>query len=494
MSTAIYTRQSIDKKDSISIETQIDLCKRELAPDESFKVYSDKGFSGKNTNRPEFQKMIDAVEAGEINRIVIYRLDRISRSISDFASIMDVLEAHEVSFTSVNEKFDTSTPMGRAMLYIIMIFAQLERETIAERIKDNYYQRGKTGVWLGGPAPFGFKIEKIVLNGKKVSHLKPTKDLAVIKYIFTEYSETNKSLGQIATALRETYGSAYGIWNNIKLSRILHNPIYVKANADIYDHFKEKGCIMINDIEEYNGVHGIALYGKRDRGANKYNALDSQVASISLTEGIIDSNTFLICQNKLSKNQQIKNSGKGKHTWMTGLMKCGHCGYSMTVKIFKDKKYLYCSGRQNQHVCSAKPSTIFLSDAELIADELIYNYLKTVDRSKNAKKSNDDNVKINQAKIEIHKINEQIDNLIEKLMDAEGATIDYINRKVNELDQEKQKLMDEVRSFTTERIHINIPTPQEWQEADMLRKRDIAHLVAKSIFITEEDVSLEWNY
>lgn len=495
MFTAIYTRQSIDKKDSISIETQIDLCQRELSPDESFKIYSDKGFSGKNTNRPEFQKMIDAVKAGEINRIVIYRLDRISRSISDFASIMDILEEHNVSFTSVNEKFDTSTPMGRAMLYIIMIFAQLERETIAERIKDNYYQRGKTGVWLGGPAPFGFKIEKVAIDGKKVSRLKPTKDLSVIKYIFNEYASTNKSLGQLAKSLVATYGNKYGIWNNVKLSRILHNPIYVKADADIYEHFKELGCIMINNIEEYDGIHSVALYGKRDRGANKYNALDAHVASLSLTEGIIDSDIFIRCQNKLSENKQIKNTGKGKYTWMTGLMKCGYCGYSMTVKLFDNKKYLYCSGHQNQHICpNENIKTLFLDSVENIAEDIIYNYLKKVDRSKPAQKSGEDNSKINNIKIEIYKINEQINNLIEKLIDAEGATIDYINKKVNELDQEKQKLMDELKNFTSEKIKIDIPTPEEWQNADIDGKRNIAHLIAKTIKITNDNVKIDWTY
>ncbi len=495
MATAIYGRQSIDKKDSVSIETQIELCKKELAPDENYRVYTDKGFSGKNTNRPEFQKMMDAVNTGEIERIIIYRLDRISRSISDFANIINVLEEHKTSFVSINESFDTSTPMGRAMMYIVAVFAQLERETIAERVKDNYYQRGKTGVWLGGPAPFGFEIEKTILNGKKVSRLKPTKDLAIVKNIFATYSSTNNALGQIAKELISTYGNTYGIWNNIKLSRILHNPIYVKANADIYDYYKEKGCIMINDIEEYDGVHGIALYGKRDRSANKYNALSSQVVSLSLTEGVIDADTFLVCQRKLSKNKQIKNSGKGKHTWLTGLLKCGHCGYSMTVKRFNDKKYLYCSGHQNQHVCpNKKAETIFLDEVEGVVDNLIYNYLESVNKDGTAKKSNENNNKINQIKIQIHKINEQIDSLIEKLMDAEGATIEYINRKVNELDQDKQKLMNELKDFTTDRVLIKIPTSEEWRDADMLKKRDIAHLVAKAVIVTKENVSVEWSY
>ena len=139
MATAIYGRQSVDKKDSISIEAQIGLCKKECNGESNFKIYTDKGYSGKNTDRPQFRRMMQDVKSGLIDRVVVYRLDRLSRSITDFGHMWEELNSFHVSFTSVSEKFDTETPTGRAMLYIIMIFAQLERETIAGRVKDNYY-------------------------------------------------------------------------------------------------------------------------------------------------------------------------------------------------------------------------------------------------------------------------------------------------------------------------------------------------------------------
>ena len=151
--TGIYARQSIFKKDSLSIDAQIELCKQQAQGD--FIVYKDAGFSGKNTNRPEFKRMMSDVKSGKINRIVCYRIDRISRSIADFGKIWDELNAHSVEFVSVSEQFDTATPIGRAMLYIIMVFAQLERETTAQRVTDNYYKRIHAGAWPGGPAPFG---------------------------------------------------------------------------------------------------------------------------------------------------------------------------------------------------------------------------------------------------------------------------------------------------------------------------------------------------
>ena len=135
---AIYARQSVEKLDSLSIEAQIDLC-RKLSSGEVL-VFEDRGFSGKNTNRPGFQSLMEGVQNGTIQRIFVYRLDRFSRSIADFGRVWEVLEKHSVAFVSVTEQFDTGSPMGRAMLNIIMTFAQLERETTAQRVKDNYHQ------------------------------------------------------------------------------------------------------------------------------------------------------------------------------------------------------------------------------------------------------------------------------------------------------------------------------------------------------------------
>ena len=151
---AAYARQSVEKKNSISIEGQIELC--ENIAGEKLKVYKDRGYSGKNTDRPAFKKLLKDIENGKIEKLYVYRLDRFSRSVADFGRLWETLNAHNVEFVSVNENFDTSTPMGRAMLHIIMVFAQLERETTAERVKDNYYRRASLGAWPGGPAPYGF--------------------------------------------------------------------------------------------------------------------------------------------------------------------------------------------------------------------------------------------------------------------------------------------------------------------------------------------------
>ena len=124
----IYARQSVDRKDSISIESQIDFCKYELKGG-SCRVFKDKGYSGKNTDRPEFQKLLGEIRKGKVRRVIVYKLDRISRSILDFATMMELFQEYDVEFVSSTEKFDTSTPMGRAMLNICIVFAQLRETT-----------------------------------------------------------------------------------------------------------------------------------------------------------------------------------------------------------------------------------------------------------------------------------------------------------------------------------------------------------------------------
>ena len=127
---AIYARQSVDKKDSVSIETQIDECKKHCSS-ASPRIYQDKGYSGKNTERPDVQRLIKDIEAGIIEKVVVYKLDRISRNITDFYKLYEVMQSNNCQFVSHSEAFDTTSSMGRAMMGILAVFAQMERENVS---------------------------------------------------------------------------------------------------------------------------------------------------------------------------------------------------------------------------------------------------------------------------------------------------------------------------------------------------------------------------
>ena len=193
MYDAIYARQSVEKADSISVESQIEFCKFETRGGE-YKSYIDRGFSGKNTNRPAFEEMLRDIKKGMIKRVIVYKLDRISRSILDFSNMMETFEKYNVQFVSSTEKFDTQTPIGRAMLSICIVFAQLERETIQKRVADSYYSRSKKGFYMGGRVPYGFSLEKTVINGIQTSKYAPkSEEIEQIKLMYLIYSQPGKS-------------------------------------------------------------------------------------------------------------------------------------------------------------------------------------------------------------------------------------------------------------------------------------------------------------
>ena len=139
MRFAIYSRKSVLTGRGESIENQVELCRSYLAAHypgvrpEEVAVYEDEGFSGKDFQRPQFRRMLEDIRRARPEALVCYRLDRVSRSVGDFADLIRRLEGWGVAFLCIREKFDTSTPMGKAMMYIASVFAQLERETIAQQ-------------------------------------------------------------------------------------------------------------------------------------------------------------------------------------------------------------------------------------------------------------------------------------------------------------------------------------------------------------------------
>lgn len=493
MAIGIYARQSVDKKDSISIEAQIDYCKRECGPAAAdFIIYKDKGFSGKNTSRPSYKKMVEDIRNGKLERIVVYRLDRLSRSITDFGQLWETMNEYHVSFTSVNEKFDTDTPMGRAMVYIIMVFAQLERETVSERVKDNYYERMQYGSWLGGPAPYGFKLGKIVdEDGRKKPTLIPDEKMEIVKRIFEEYSQDGMTLGNIAKELSQEGIPApkRETWDTVSLSRILHSPLYVKADIDIYSYYKRMGITKIaNEIEQFDGSHAAQIVGKRDAATRKYVEFREHTLGLMNFSGTIPSGLWLECQEKLSHNRQLKNTGKGKYTWLTGLLKCASCGYAVTVKKGRDDStYLACSGRYNAHVCEVKGFHVTVSEIEdvvegeliKILDEQSADEVEVVDASYAGKK------------VELIKIDERIERLISCIADSEDITVTYLNQQILKLDQEKRQILEEM-----EKMRKNISgnySKIDFGLLDMKEKHLTAATFIEKVLVGEDGIEIVWK-
>ena len=211
---AIYVRKSTLTDKGKSINTQINMCKsyardNSILTDEGF-IYVDEGYSGKDTNRPSFKKMLDDLQKKKFNTIICYRLDRISRSINDFSNLIDILEKYKIGFISIKENFDTHTPMGRSMMYIASVFSELERETIRERIKDNLYGLARSGRWLGGITPTGYESKGMFLlnddlHKKKIYELKAIdSEITLIKTLFNKFLKFNVLCGILLSSDEET--------------------------------------------------------------------------------------------------------------------------------------------------------------------------------------------------------------------------------------------------------------------------------------------------
>ena len=126
---------------------------------------------------------------------------------------------------------------------------------------------------------------------------------------------------------------------------MLHSPVYVRADENVYWYYLAKGMRIQNDISDFDGIHACNIIGKRDRTKNKYNSIEGQLLAVSNHEGIIDSSLWLEVQEKLANNRQISRANAGKYSWLTGLLKCADCGYSVKINYNKNdsKLYLICS-------------------------------------------------------------------------------------------------------------------------------------------------------
>ena len=249
-----------------------------------------------------------------------------------------MLEEHIVAFVSLKEQFDTSTPMGKAMLYISSVFAQLERETIAERVKDNMLLLSKTGRWLGGQEPFGFTAERVSYidenyNERTLMKLAPIEEeLNVVKLIYTKYNETN-SITQVTNYLQDNMykGKNGGEWQTSQVQRILSSPLYVRSSDSTHEYLRSLG---INVYGDANG-NGYLTYNK-----TKKMTIDRDISewiyAVANHEGIIDSSEWILIQKTLNKNsyKKVKRLGTGSNNnaLLTGILKCHSCGANMIIK------------------------------------------------------------------------------------------------------------------------------------------------------------------
>lgn len=376
MAIAIYSRKSRITGKGESIENQIELCRQHInihfpdCPESEIFIYEDEGFSGGNTKRPQFIRMMADAKDGVFTAIVCYRLDRISRNIGDFAKLIEELNDLNVSFISIKEQFDTSSPMGRAMMYISSVFSQLERETIAERIRDNMHELAKTGRWLGGTTPTGYsstEVKTISVDGKtrKSCMLQIVPDeVKRVEIIFEKFLGT-RSLTQTETFLiNNGYRTKSDrLYTRFAIKNILTNPVYIIADNRALDYLRENDTEVFSDDSKFDGIHGIMAYHRtiqKAGRAHQIRPMSEWIVAVGKHEGIINSEDWIQAQKLLDQNRDKNYRKPRSHTaLLSGLLRCGNCGDYMRPKLTKringdgDQIYTYLCSLKEKSKCQS---------------------------------------------------------------------------------------------------------------------------------------------
>jgi site-specific DNA recombinase len=358
--------------------------------------YDDGGFSGGNLERPALQRLFQDIREDKIDCIIVYKIDRLTRSLLDFSKIIQLLDEHNVSFVSVTQSFNTANSMGRLMLNVLLSFAQYERELTSERIKDKLEASCKRGMWMGGNIPLGYdaKDRKLLINEKEEK---------IVRILFQNFAET-ASITETARELNNLgFTTKTWISNNGKLHkgkrfnksnvrRILNNHLYI-------------GKVKHKD-KLFDGMH----------------------------KPIIDDQIWQKTRDLLSTNNKIQLPSSRVTTapLLKGIMNCGICGSKMTptytTKQGKRYRYYICQSKHKGNNDLCKVGRISASETENLVTDQVLNFLKKPEfiiHTINAKKDDlSENKIINSFKT--------IDKVWDELFPVEQARI--INLLIKQID------------------------------------------------------------
>ena len=454
LTIGIYSRKSVYRDTSDSLKVQIKACKdyaNLMFKDDqiSFKIYGkDEGFSGKNTNRPSFNEMMNDVKADMLDIVMVYKLDRISRSVKDFSEIYETLQEHNVSFLSVKESFDTSTPMGRTVMYILSAFAQLERENTAERVADSMASLGESGKWTGGKLPPGMTTIKKVADGKKHSYLVVDAErIKTVKYIFSLMRSGN-TITKVERILRNEgiRTESDKFFSSSQLYCLFTNPVYCAADLDAYNYFSNKGC-KLPDVALFDGKHGLIAYGRTTQSKGSTKSNDTYSIAIGIHEPVISGADWVWVQNRMGQNKSTR-TAKYEVGLLKGSLRC-KCGVKMDIRSYMKNNTLfsyYCCPkftRQGADICDngyTKVSTV---------DEAFLQELSKIKLNPDSIELMDDVSFVDTAKLKanLKKANDAIRNLMSTLSSNENSSAaKYIIAELEKLDQEKNALERKIKS------------------------------------------------
>ncbi|MCD6412864.1 MAG: recombinase family protein [Elusimicrobia bacterium] len=360
-------------------------------------IYVDEGISGKDINRPAFQKMLKDIEIGKIDTIMFTELSRFSRSLKDFLNIFEFTQKYNCDLICLKTDIDTTSPYKNLITKILMVFGEFEREMTSQRTSINAYERSKRGLANGGFTPLGYKRDK---NKKGYLHI-DEKEAAIVREIFKTYIK-EKSIQKTMEAIKSKYEGL-----NSRLKKITKSRIY---------------SILTN--KAYIGIREIY---KKDK--SKYEEVKA------VWNGIIDEKLFRQAENLLKANKERlhwRNSGRFNYL-LSGLIMCGKCGEKLQGKCAYsriNKKHYYYS-----HKNTCKNGGLSGIDAE-VTHKLVFDWLDEI--SNNGEKFNQLKT---EGKIRIKRRIDFLNKTLDKLKTEKKSLVNEIEARLNELTNTKSEIV-----------------------------------------------------
>jgi site-specific DNA recombinase len=408
-----------------------------------FEYYIDGGYSGKDLNRPAIQKLIEDCKNHKIDAVFVFKLDRISRSQRDTLYLIEeVFNKYNVSFISMRENFDTSTPFGKAMIGVLSVFAQLERETILERTRIGLKKRAEAGLWRGGgKIPFPYRYDR------NTGTLIPIPEQVELLHKMISLYISGKSFNVI--------GKIVGMDESMVETRILS--------------ITNTGKVPYKD-EVYDGQH-------------------EAVVSDELYEEILR-------VNKVRSREKYE-----RHYLLSGKVFCGHCGAKYRYQKWGKRLIMYCYSQQKSKPryikdpnCNNKRwDTFEVEDAVL---EELFKMSLDLDLFKKTFNIATVNVK-NEYRTRLEEITKQINNLLNNI--ASGIAVEETNKKINELEKEKEtieeKLIESEQKEKDNKVSLNMikNLKATWFDMDFdEQRRIIEHLIDK-VIVNDNVINIYYN-
>ena len=408
-----------------------------------FEYYIDGGYSGKDLNRPAIQRLIEDCKNHKIDAVFVFKLDRISRSQRDTLYLIEeVFNKYDVSFISMRENFDTSSPFGKAMIGVLSVFAQLERETILERTRIGLKKRAEAGLWRGGgKIPFPYRYDR------NTGTLVPIPEQVELLHKMISLYISGKSFNAI--------GDIVGMDESLVETRILS--------------ITNTGKVPYRD-EVFEGQH-------------------EAVVSDELYEEILR-------VNKVRSREKYE-----RHYLLSGKVYCGHCGAKYRYQKWGKRLIMYCYSQQKSKPkyikdpnCKNKRwDTFEVEDAVL---EELFKMSLDIDLFKHTFNIANVNVK-NELKARLEEIKKQINNLLNFI--ASGIAIDETNKKITELEKEKEQIEEKLLSKDLKekdnKVSLNMITNLKatWFDMDFdEQRRIIEHLIDK-VVVNDNEINIYYN-